>query len=171
MEPFSSIQGNDTFCSAGLSLARTRWVRSTFSSHCPLSSNQCRWLMQQHQQFFLWNNFWNAGNGTRAAEWEASILPLCYAILNVGNLHLDKSCPQSSPQLKRGLYRYKQRPTRLYAIEKIIWIMPRFEARSLDSGAKLPHRLMIVLWKVRLHKNTQSRLKLQRLKQKWIFVW
>ena len=28
------------FCSTGLPLARTRWDRSTFSSHCPLSSYQ-----------------------------------------------------------------------------------------------------------------------------------
>ena len=28
------------FCSPSLPLARTRWVRSTFSSHCPLSSKQ-----------------------------------------------------------------------------------------------------------------------------------
>ena len=30
------------FCSTGLPLARTRRVRSTFSSQCPLSSNLCR---------------------------------------------------------------------------------------------------------------------------------
>ena len=28
------------FCSSSLPLASARWVRSTFSSHCPLSSNQ-----------------------------------------------------------------------------------------------------------------------------------
>ena len=33
------------FCSTGLPLASTRWLRSTFSSHCPLSSIQCRWLI------------------------------------------------------------------------------------------------------------------------------
>ena len=32
------------FCCTGLPLARTRWVRSTFSSHCSHSSNQRRWL-------------------------------------------------------------------------------------------------------------------------------
>ena len=32
------------FCRTGLPLARTRWAWSTFSSHCPLSSNQHRWL-------------------------------------------------------------------------------------------------------------------------------
>ena len=31
------------FCT-GLPLARTRWVRTTFSSHCTLSSNQYSWL-------------------------------------------------------------------------------------------------------------------------------
>ena len=30
------------FCSSGLPLARTRWVRSSFSSFCPLSFNQHR---------------------------------------------------------------------------------------------------------------------------------
>ena len=28
------------FCSTGLQLGTTRWVGSTFSSHCPLSANQ-----------------------------------------------------------------------------------------------------------------------------------
>ena len=32
------------FCRTGLPLARTRWVGLTFSSNCPLSSNQRRWL-------------------------------------------------------------------------------------------------------------------------------
>ena len=32
------------FCSTNLPLASTRWVQLTFSSHCPLSSNQSRWL-------------------------------------------------------------------------------------------------------------------------------
>ena len=32
------------FCSTGLPLARTRWVWSAFSRHCPLSFNQGHWL-------------------------------------------------------------------------------------------------------------------------------
>ena len=32
------------FCSTGLPLARTRLIRSTFSSHCPLFSNPRHWL-------------------------------------------------------------------------------------------------------------------------------
>ena len=34
----------DLFCSTSLPPASTRWARSTFSSHCSLSSKQCCWL-------------------------------------------------------------------------------------------------------------------------------
>ena len=34
-------------CLGILFLFYSRWVQSTFSSHCPLSSNQCRWLTSE----------------------------------------------------------------------------------------------------------------------------
>ena len=39
-----SIRILELVCSTCMPLARTKWFRSTFSSHCPLSSNQRRWL-------------------------------------------------------------------------------------------------------------------------------
>ena len=41
---FNTIDKKRLFCSTGLPLARTRWVRLTFSSHGPLSSNQRHWF-------------------------------------------------------------------------------------------------------------------------------
>ena len=40
----SSTWSRVTFCSTSLPLPSTRWVRSTFSSHCSLFSKQRRWL-------------------------------------------------------------------------------------------------------------------------------
>ena len=40
------------FCSTGLPQAKTRWVQSKFSSHCPLSSNRGRWLTSATSIFF-----------------------------------------------------------------------------------------------------------------------
>ena len=37
---------------------RTRWVWSTFSSHCPLSSNQRRWLTSATSIILPLNFFW-----------------------------------------------------------------------------------------------------------------
>ena len=45
------------FCSTGLPLSRTRCVRSTFSNHCPLSSNQWCWLISA-------TGNWTQGNGS-----------------------------------------------------------------------------------------------------------
>ena len=53
------------FCRTGLPLARTRWVWSTFSSHCQLSSKQCRWLTSATWILFLLNFWGNAGIWTR----------------------------------------------------------------------------------------------------------
>ena len=68
------------FCRTGLPLARTRWVRSTFSSHCPLSSNQRRWLASATWIIFPLKILGGMlGIEPWAAGWEASMLPLCYA--------------------------------------------------------------------------------------------
>ena len=65
------------FCSTGLPLAKTRWIRSTFSIHCPLSSNQCHWLTLATLIMFHLNFLGNAVIEPRAAVWESSMLPLC----------------------------------------------------------------------------------------------
>ena len=82
----TAIELTILFSSAGLSLARTRWVLSTVSSHCPLSSNQRRWLASAAYE--------NAGNRTRGCwvrskyatfvlcsplPFELSILHVCMA--------------------------------------------------------------------------------------------
>ena len=54
-----------SFCSTGLPLARTRWVRSTFSSHCPHYSNQTQWLTSATLKIFPLKKFGNARNRTR----------------------------------------------------------------------------------------------------------
>ena len=69
-----------TFCSCGLPLARSRWFRSTLSSHCSLSSNQCHWTTSGTLIIFLPKKIldcWETNRGV--AEWEARTLPLCYA--------------------------------------------------------------------------------------------
>ena len=56
------------FCSTGLPLASTRWVRSRFSSHCPLSSYQHRWLTLTMSIIFSSEIFLgNTGNWTRGS--------------------------------------------------------------------------------------------------------
>ena len=49
------------FCSTSLPLARTRWVPSTLSSHCPLSSNQRRWLTSVTSNIF--HKWWESNPG------------------------------------------------------------------------------------------------------------
>ena len=50
---------NRSFYGTGLPLARTRWVRSTFSSHCPLSSNQRYCLTSVTLILFPLKFFWD----------------------------------------------------------------------------------------------------------------
>ena len=50
--------GKNFFCRTGFPLARTRWVQSIFSSHCPLSSNQCHWLTSATLIIFPPEVFW-----------------------------------------------------------------------------------------------------------------
>ena len=65
-------------CCTGLPLARTGWVWSTFSRHCPLSSYQCHWLTSAASMIFPLKFFLRMlGFKPRAARWEASMLPLC----------------------------------------------------------------------------------------------
>ena len=69
------------FCIPGLPLARTRWVRLTFSSHSPLSSKQHCWLTSATSIIFHFNElreWWESNSELQpgAAGWEASMLPL-----------------------------------------------------------------------------------------------
>ena len=65
------------FLRTTLPLCRTRWVWSTFSSHCPLSSNQGRWkTLAALIIFFLWKNSGLLGVKPRAAGWEV-ICSIC----------------------------------------------------------------------------------------------
>ena len=41
---FTLLENKFLFCSTGLPLANIIWVRSTFFSHCPISSNKRCWL-------------------------------------------------------------------------------------------------------------------------------
>ena len=45
------------FCSTSLPLASTRWVHSTFSSHCLLCSKQHRWIISAATTNFSSKNF------------------------------------------------------------------------------------------------------------------
>ena len=51
------VSPNFFFRRTGLPVARTRWVQSTFSSHCQLSSNQCRWLTPATSIIFYLRKF------------------------------------------------------------------------------------------------------------------
>ena len=66
------------FCSTGLPPARTRWFRSRFSSHCPLSSNQRHWLASATSIIFPLKKFWECWDSNLGLL-GASVLPLCYA--------------------------------------------------------------------------------------------
>ena len=59
-----------------MSLARTRWFWSTFSSHYPLSSNQRRWLTSATSIIFPLKNFRGIEPGSNG--WEVSMEPMCY---------------------------------------------------------------------------------------------
>ena len=75
-----SIRCEHYVFSTGLPLATTRWVRATFSSHCPLSSNQCCWLTSALSIIFPLKFFGNAVNQTWGC-WVRSkySTSLCYA--------------------------------------------------------------------------------------------
>ena len=76
------------FGRAGLPLARTWWVRSTFSSHYPLSSYQRCWLTSATSIIFLWKNSRMLGVKPWAAGWEASMLPQFNAAPHPPHTHL-----------------------------------------------------------------------------------
>ena len=57
------------FWSTSLPQASARWVPSTFSSHCPLSSKHPRWLTSATSTYFPLNFFWNAGNWTQGSKY------------------------------------------------------------------------------------------------------
>ena len=59
-----NLQSCWCFCSTFLSKACTRSVWSTFSSHCPLSSNQGNLLTTATSIIFPLKFFWNAGTWT-----------------------------------------------------------------------------------------------------------
>ena len=52
------------FCITSFPLASTWWVRSTFSSHHPLSSKQRCWLTSAALTIYPLKCFWNTGNRT-----------------------------------------------------------------------------------------------------------
>ena len=62
------------FCSTCLPLARTR---STFSSHCPLSSNQCRWLTSAISVIFPLKFFWECRESNPWLMGEKQLCNLC----------------------------------------------------------------------------------------------
>ena len=66
---------------------KTRWVQSTFSSHCLLSSGQPHLLTAATSIIFS-SEFFLVMLGIKlgAAGWEANILPLCYAAPFIGNV-------------------------------------------------------------------------------------
>ena len=72
------LKKKDFNYSTGLLLARTRWVRSIFSSHCPFFSHQRSWLtLATSINFplkFVWE-CWEPG----VDRWEASMILLFYA--------------------------------------------------------------------------------------------
>ena len=59
-----------TFWSTGFPLARTRWVYSTISSHCPIPTKQHCWLTSATLIIYLCKYFGNAGN--QAGDWMRS---------------------------------------------------------------------------------------------------
>ena len=69
------------FCSTGLPLARTKWVWSTFSTPCPLSSNQGGWLTSATSIIFPMIFFGNVGNQTPGLLGEKQGWYLCAAPL------------------------------------------------------------------------------------------
>ena len=70
------------FCRTSLPLASSRCVRSTFLSHCPLSSKQCRWLTSARSTNFSSEKYLGmlgikpgaAGSGSKCAN-HCAMLP------------------------------------------------------------------------------------------------
>ena len=65
------------FCSTGLPLTRTRWVWSTFSSHCTLSSNQRWWLTSATLIIFLLKKFQECWKSNPGLLGEKQVCYLC----------------------------------------------------------------------------------------------
>ena len=64
------------YCRTRLPLASTRWVQSTFSSLCPLFSNQChRWILARSKIF--WGNAKNRTRGPSVRSKNDASVP-CY---------------------------------------------------------------------------------------------
>ena len=64
-------------CRTGLPLARTRWVWSTFPSHCPLSSNPRCWLTSATLIRFSSKNFLENWNSNSRLLGEKQVCYLC----------------------------------------------------------------------------------------------
>ena len=58
-------------------LACTRWVRSTFSSHCLLSSNQCHWLTSATSIIVPLKFFWDSWESNPGQLDEKQVCYLC----------------------------------------------------------------------------------------------
>ena len=65
-------------CNIGLPLAWTRWVPSTFSSHCPLSSKQQHWITSASLIIFPLKKFREC--------WEVNLINWC-SFVCCANLH------------------------------------------------------------------------------------
>ena len=65
------------FFSTCLPLAGTRWVRSSFSSHCPLSSNQRHWLTSATSIIFPVNIFGECWESNPRLLGEKQVCYLC----------------------------------------------------------------------------------------------
>ena len=65
------------FWNTGLPVAQTRWVQSTFSSHCPLSYNQCRWLTSAALVTFPLKKFWECWESNPGLLGENQVCYLC----------------------------------------------------------------------------------------------
>ena len=78
------------FCCTGLPLASTRWILSTFLSHCPGYSNKSSWLTSADSIIFPLNKFWECWqqNLGHLGQKTSTLEPLCYAALAEYNVSL-----------------------------------------------------------------------------------
>ena len=143
------------FCSTGLPLARTRWVRSTLSSHCPLTSDQVHWFTSATAIIFPLKKIVNAGIQSQGcwvrSKYATSVQcsPLCHEIVFfnpdanvstdiVGDLRVDdepgRLLRHHRPLLLRARPTGSWLPWSPFPVLSRGWTSPTFLSLSIEPG-------------------------------------
>ena len=130
-----------TFCNTGSPLARTRWVRSKFSSCCPLSSNQRHRLTTASLIIFRLKKFWECWESNLEllvrSKYATSVLcshprSLTWGVkMRTSVSHVTRLLAKSSENSRSVIYRAKKKCYKL-GFRSSLW--KRWPLKAADSG-------------------------------------